>query len=72
MSGIWAYRFREAEKTRRRERNLPAAGEGVGAKPPPIFYLSGVVWSVTICPWAYGSRSEPPSYIIDVDGAWES
>ncbi|GFS82245.1 hypothetical protein TNCV_3340031 [Trichonephila clavipes] len=22
--------------------------------------------------WAYGSRSEPPSRIIDVNGAWES
>ncbi|GFU91567.1 transposable element Tc3 transposase [Trichonephila clavipes] len=22
--------------------------------------------------WAYGSRSEPPSHIIDVNGAWES
>ncbi|GFV70029.1 hypothetical protein TNCV_4220241 [Trichonephila clavipes] len=24
------------------------------------------------CRWAYGARSEPPSHIMDVNGAWES
>ncbi|GFX26814.1 hypothetical protein TNCV_1839871 [Trichonephila clavipes] len=34
--------------------------------------IPGWNFYIAECRWAYGSRSEPPSHIINVNGAWES
>ncbi|GFV31726.1 hypothetical protein TNCV_2438181 [Trichonephila clavipes] len=44
------------------------------AREASLHPISGnvVVELIAECRWAYGSRSEPPSHIINGNGAWES